>query len=230
MSAGRRIAVLCSEGQSTKWPADLEVRTYNSTARDAAKVAAMMKGGSIDAVVIANKQPNSTVLRLMPKNMCPVFLWTRTLPALASTLHEVVGLPRMPVLVQAPEPPPDKRPQKWSTEENEAIVVAYSESGEDAAMFHAIYNELVERPRTPAELWLHCESLKSRGYLQATEGFVAALKASAGKLAISAPAATVTPIRDDETATLLKRAVAAGILSIDEAIDRAFSHRVLDRA
>lgn len=219
---GRRIAVLCGEGRHASWPADLEVSTYDSTARDAAKVAGMMKAETVDAVVIANKEPNSQVLRLMPKNLCPVFLWKRSLPALASSLHEVVGLPRMPVLV--PEKQPDKaakRDPKWSTEENEAVVLAYSESGDNALMFHAVYNELVERERSLAELWLHCDALRKRGYLQAPEAFIQALKDSASL----SPAPVSTEVDDahpaDDIGALLKRSVAAGILTVDEAIDRA---------
>jgi hypothetical protein len=220
MTQGRRIAVLTSEGQQAKWPADLEVKQYDSTARGAAKVAAMMKAGTIDAVVIANKTPNSNVIRLMPKTPCPVFLWQRSLPALAGSIHEVVGLSKMPVLVK-PEPEKTvKRDPKWTLEENEAILVAYSECGDEPEMFRAIYNELVERERNAAELWLHCDNLRRQGYLRTPESFVEALK-PIGKTAEVLPVPEID--REVDFAAALKQAILAGVLTVDEAIDRAIA-------
>ena len=143
MERAKRVAVLVAEGALGRvtWPASIDVETYDSTIRGAQRAAERVKRGTVDAVIVANRAPNSDIVRAIPKSdRCSVFTWTRSLKELAREMPNLLGvqppldakvlaLPvkRPFVTVAHASKHPDRRP-RFSDEERTALLLAFEDS------------------------------------------------------------------------------------------------------
>lgn len=73
------------------WPTDLEVRVYEITSANAERVAKSMKARTVDCVVVAQKIPNNHITRVLPRDICPVWVWIKNVHSLKDRLPSMLG-------------------------------------------------------------------------------------------------------------------------------------------